>query len=94
LLVPAARGFKICLELLVRTTPRTVVEVPYAFVGRAAGTSKMSLREVLGFLKQLWDLHRFDARLKSGRPTRLVLGGASSASRSDEREPHRQRQGA
>jgi len=57
-----AHGFKICLELLVRTAPRDVVEIPYAFVGRSAGKSKMNLREVLGFLKQLWDLRRFNAQ--------------------------------
>jgi len=40
-----ARGFKICLELLVRGRIRTIVEVPYEFSDRAAGESKMSWRE-------------------------------------------------
>ena len=57
-----ASGFKICLELLVRTKPRTVVEVPYSFVGRTVGTSKMNISEALGFLKQAWHLRRFNAR--------------------------------
>ena len=57
----SAGGFKICLELLVRGRPRTVVEVPYVFEGRTAGESKMNLREALGYLDQLQDLRRFIA---------------------------------
>ena len=57
----SAGGFKICLELLVRGRPRTVVEVPYVFEGRTAGESKMNLREALGYLDQLKDLRRFIA---------------------------------
>lgn len=55
----SAGGFKICLELLVRGRPGTVVEVPYVFEGRTAGESKMNLKEALGYLEQLRDLHRF-----------------------------------
>ena len=55
----SAGGFKICLELLVRGRPATVVEVPYVFVGRTAGESKMNLREALGYLEQLRDLWAF-----------------------------------
>jgi len=55
----SAGGFKICLELLVRGRPRTVLEVPYVFTGRAAGESKMNLKEALGYLVQLRDLHQF-----------------------------------
>ena len=57
----SAGGFKICLELLVRGRPSSVVEVPYVFVGRTAGESKMNLKEALGYLKQLRDLRRFVA---------------------------------
>jgi dolichol-phosphate mannosyltransferase len=57
----SAGGFKICLELLVRGRPRTVIEVPYVFEGRTAGESKMNLREALGYIDQLKDLRRFIA---------------------------------
>jgi dolichol-phosphate mannosyltransferase len=49
----AAGGFKICLELLVRGRVRSIVEVPYEFVDRAAGESKMSWREAAGYFRQL-----------------------------------------
>src|SRR4029450_11291449 len=49
----SAGGFKICLELLIRSAPTLVVEVPYVFRTRTAGESKMNLKEVLGYLAQL-----------------------------------------
>ena len=55
----SAGGFKICLELLVRGRPSLVVEVPYVFVGRTAGESKMNLKEATGYLEQLRELRRF-----------------------------------
>ena len=55
----SAGGFKICLELLVRGQPGSVVEVPYTFEGRTAGESKMNWKEAAGYLVQLRDLHRF-----------------------------------
>jgi hypothetical protein len=55
----SAGGFKICLELLVRGRPRTVVEVPYVFEGRTAGESKMNLKEAIGYVDQLKALRRF-----------------------------------
>lgn len=54
----SAGGFKICLELLVRSRPSLVIEVPYVFEDRAAGESKMSLKEALGYVVQLRDLYR------------------------------------
>jgi dolichol-phosphate mannosyltransferase len=54
-----AGGFKICLELLVRGRPSSVVEVPYVFVNRTAGESKMNLKEATGYLRQLRELRRF-----------------------------------
>ena len=55
----AAGGFKICLELLVRGRVQSIVEVPYEFVDRAAGESKMSWREATGYFKQVGDLWRY-----------------------------------
>jgi glycosyltransferase involved in cell wall biosynthesis len=47
------RGFKILLEVLVRTPRLRVVEVPFEFAERHAGTSKASWREMLRYLRQL-----------------------------------------
>jgi dolichol-phosphate mannosyltransferase len=67
-------GFKILLELLVRTPFASVAEVPYAFAERRAGESKASLREGLRFLVQLLRLRLPDA---SGRLARFGLIGLS-----------------
>jgi dolichol-phosphate mannosyltransferase len=55
----SAGGFKICLELLVRGRPTSLVEVPYVFEGRTAGESKMNMKEALGYIEQLRELRRF-----------------------------------
>lgn len=52
-----AGGFKICLELIVRSGVRRLVELPYRFDDRELGESKMSLREAAGYLVQLRDLY-------------------------------------
>jgi dolichol-phosphate mannosyltransferase len=51
-----AGGFKICLELIVRGWPTTLVELPYRFDDRELGESKMSTREAAGYLFQIKDL--------------------------------------
>jgi dolichol-phosphate mannosyltransferase len=62
----AAGGFKICLELLIRSPVRSVAEVPYVFVDRTTGQSKMSVREALGYFTQLRQLYR--VWFGAGRP--------------------------
>jgi dolichol-phosphate mannosyltransferase len=64
----AAGGFKICLELLVRSPITSVGEVPYVFVGRTAGESKMNRKEALGYLSQLWLLYRVRYGQRRPRP--------------------------
>ena len=54
----SVKGFKIGLELFVRSQPRRLAEVGYVFVGRTLGESKMSLAEGTGFLRQLFSLYR------------------------------------
>lgn len=52
-----AGGFKICLELIVRSGVTRLVEMPYRFDDRELGESKMSVREAAGYLIQLRDLY-------------------------------------
>ena len=72
----SGRGFKIGLDLLVRTHPRTIAEVPYVFVGRTAGKSKMGPSEALRYLKQLWDLYRYRARPTANGVPRYIAVAA------------------
>jgi len=63
------QGFKILMELAVRTRPPRVVEVPYEFQSRYAGESKADLRQGLRFARHL-------AMLRFG-PTRLRMFGVA-----------------
>jgi dolichol-phosphate mannosyltransferase len=69
----SAGGFKICLELLIRSEPRLVVEVPYVFKGRTVGESKMNHKEATGYLKQLRDLHAFRRHRHLPRPAHKII---------------------
>lgn len=46
-------GYKILLELAVRSRPRTVTEVPFVFQERFAGESKSTAKEGMRFLRHL-----------------------------------------
>jgi dolichol-phosphate mannosyltransferase len=49
-------GFKILLEIAAHLRPKELREVPYTFRTRRAGTSKLSTRVVMAYLRQLWRL--------------------------------------
>ncbi len=55
----AAVGYKILTEILARHPECTVVEVPYRFVNRQAGKSKLSAAEIVAFTRLLWRLRRW-----------------------------------
>jgi dolichol-phosphate mannosyltransferase len=88
-----AGGFKICLELIVRSSARRLVEIPYRFDDRELGESKMSLREAAGYLVQLRDLYalkwrsprrRWDYRqLDAGAVSEIVDRAAAGRLRTD-----------
>ncbi len=62
-------GYKILLELAVRSRPRTVAEVPFVFQDRFAGESKSTAKEGARFLRHLAGL-RMEAPL-----ARMVVFG-------------------
>jgi dolichol-phosphate mannosyltransferase len=69
----SASGFKIGLELLVKSRPRSIVEVGYKFVGRRVGSSKMNLAEAVGYLRQVVGLYGFARRGPRYWPRHRVL---------------------
>ncbi|AOR32401.1 dolichol-phosphate mannosyltransferase [Streptomyces fodineus] len=60
-------GYKILLELAVRSRPRQVAEVPFVFQDRFAGESKSTAREGLRFLRHL-------AGLRTASPAARMVG--------------------
>ena len=69
-------GFKILLELLVRTPGLRVAEVPFTFAERHDGHSKASGREAARYLRQLLAL-RLAVAGRAGRLVRFALVGGS-----------------
>jgi dolichol-phosphate mannosyltransferase len=76
-----AGGFKILLELLMRAPVKTVAEVPYVFVDRTTGESKMSTREAMGYFTQLRQLYGLKLSGRSPRPRYLRRMGSGGSSR-------------
>jgi dolichol-phosphate mannosyltransferase len=72
----SVQGFKIGLELFVRSHPRRLAEVGYVFVGRTVGESKMSVAEGTGFLRQLISLYRDAFAAPVRRPACVTIAGA------------------
>ncbi|KOV63674.1 glycosyltransferase [Streptomyces sp. MMG1121] len=60
-------GYKILLELAVRSRPRQIAEVPFVFQDRFAGESKSTAREGLRFLRHL-------AGLRTASPVARMIG--------------------
>jgi dolichol-phosphate mannosyltransferase len=67
-------GFKILLEIVVRTRGLRLAEVPFEFGSRYAGDSKASVREGVRYLAQLWRLRLGSLATHVGR---FGLVGAS-----------------
>ena len=64
-------GWKIGLEILVRSKFKSVTEVPYTFVARAHGESKLSRRIIWQYVQQLMDLYSFKYQVLNF----MVVGG-------------------
>src|SRR3954465_2022304 len=72
----SVQGFKIGLELLVRSEPRRLAEVGYVFVGRTVGASKMSFGEASGFSPQLIPLYPHAVASPARRPAHVTVATA------------------
>jgi dolichol-phosphate mannosyltransferase len=53
------RGYKILLEVLGKGTWHTVKEIPFEFVDRATGSSKLGVRTIVEYAEQVIDNARF-----------------------------------
>ncbi len=54
-----AIGFKILLEILVKTKGVNIKEVPYTFQDREFGSSKLNMKTILDYYKSVWKLYRY-----------------------------------
>jgi glycosyltransferase involved in cell wall biosynthesis len=68
-------GFKILLEILIRSPKLAVSEVAFRFGERPAGESKASMREVARYLRLVWRLRLGTAGTRFGRFGLVGLSG-------------------
>jgi dolichol-phosphate mannosyltransferase len=57
-------GYKLLLEVLVKTNNIMVKEIPYTFTDRKFGQSKMDINIILDYIKAIWHLYRYGHKSK------------------------------
>ena len=59
-----ALGYKMLLEILVKTKGARVKEVPYTFTNRRTGSSKLDAGVMRDYIRSIWRLYRYGRSLK------------------------------
>ncbi len=54
-----AIGYKILLEILVKTKGVSIKEIPYTFQDRELGSSKLGIKTILDYYRSVWKLYRY-----------------------------------
>jgi dolichol-phosphate mannosyltransferase len=74
-----AIGFKMLLEILVKTKGATIKEIPYTFTDRKFGSSKVSLSTAIDYVKSVCRLYRYgkSERKQEKRPSVRFLSKAA-----------------
>lgn len=74
-----AIGYKMLLEILVKTKGAKVKEIPYTFVDRQAGASKLDASVVYDYVRAVWRLYRYGKalRVKESRTSVRFLSKAA-----------------
>jgi dolichol-phosphate mannosyltransferase len=62
-------GYKILLEILVKADGIKIKEIPYTFVNRKSGTSKLTTDVMIDYTRAVWRLYRYGR--KSKRATQI-----------------------
>jgi len=75
-----AIGYKMLLEILVKTNGAKVKEIPYTFTDRTRGSSKLDSSTMLDYVKSVWRLYRYGHKAKVS-DTRTSIHFISKAGR-------------
>ena len=60
-------GYKILLEILVKTKDVKILEIPYTYTDRKLGQSKLDTKIILDYVKSVWKLYRYGKNIKSDK---------------------------
>ena len=75
-----AIGYKMLLEILVKTKGAKVKEIPYTFTNRVYGYSKLDTSTMLDYVRSVWKLYRYGHKVKDSE-TRTSVRFISKAGR-------------
>ena len=75
-----AIGYKMLLELLVKTADVNIQEIPYTFTDRKFGTRKLGSSTILDYCKSVWKLYRY-GKEAAKKERRLSVKFLSKAAR-------------
>ncbi len=75
-----AIGYKMLLELLVKTKGVQVEEIPYTFTDRKFGSSKLDTSTIIDYCKSVWKLYRYGRTVKKSEK-RISVRFLSKAAR-------------
>jgi dolichol-phosphate mannosyltransferase len=73
----STKGYKILLEILVKKPGIKVKEIPYTFVNRKQGESKMDSSVISDYLKAVWILYRYGHRSRQAFQLRVARKSVS-----------------
>jgi len=59
-----AIGYKMLLEILVKTKGVIVKEIPYIFTNRKSGSSKLNMSVAFDYVKAVWKLYRYGKSIR------------------------------
>jgi len=66
-----AIGYKMLLEILVKTKGAKVKEIPYTFTNRVYGYSKLDTSTMLDYVRSVWRLYRYGHKVEDSEDTNL-----------------------
>jgi len=75
-----AIGYKMLLEILVKTKGAKVKEFPYTFTNRTHGSSKLDSSTMLDYVRSVWKLYRYGHKAEDS-DTRVSIRFVSKAGR-------------
>ena len=73
-------GYKILLELLVKTKGVKVEEIPYTFTDRKFGSSKLDTSTIIDYCRSIWKLYRYGRTVRKSEK-RISVRFLSKAAR-------------
>ena len=70
-------GYKILLEILVKTKGVKIQEVPYTFTDRQQGESKLGASTIFDYCKSVWKLYKYGRNVKERRTSVRFISKAA-----------------